>query len=212
MSQNHTDWKDVANSYYDKCLAITLIFAIFAIMVFPEVEIANIRQVERIIESIEILPEIREEIPPPEEVIKPIVNIEIVDDFSDGDDDNILILDTIDVTILNPFEDIAPPRQEHGTTSKFVDYDEPPVVLSRVAPVYPTFAINARLQGTVTLDIEVFADGTIGAIEVFRSVQPGPGGLDEAAINAVRQWRIQPAKAQGQPVSVWLRQPIVFSL
>ncbi|MCL1826623.1 MAG: energy transducer TonB, partial [Candidatus Cloacimonetes bacterium] len=66
--------------------------------------------------------------------------------------------------------------------------------------------------GVVILDIEVLIDGSIGAIEVFQSLMPGPGGLDEAAILAVRKWQYQPAESGGNPVACWVKQPINFTL
>ena len=36
--------------------------------------------------------------------------------------------------------------------------------------------------------------------------------FDESALSAVRQWGFTPAKANGQPVAVWMRIPVVFTL
>jgi len=43
-------------------------------------------------------------------------------------------------------------------------------------------------------------------------VQPGPGGLDEAAIEAVRKVRFQPGKSSGNPVDTTVIVPIEFKL
>lgn len=211
MQDNYTDWKDIASSYYDKCLSLTILFVMFTFMVFPNVETQTIRSVERIMETIEIPLEIQEKIQPPEQVAKPIVNIEIVDDSSDDNDDEIEIITTIEITRLDPTSVIAPPPSV-GQTPRFVVYEDAPVILRRVPPVYPDFARRSRIQGTVVLDIEILADGSIGAIEVFRSLMPGPGGFDEAAIAAVKQWQFQPAKSGGKPVACWIKQSITFEL
>jgi len=211
MQANYTDWKDIASTYYDKCLSLTILLAMFTFMVFPEVETATLRSTEKVLETIEILPEIQEKIKPPEEVAKPIVNIEIVDDMGDESDDEIEIITTIEITTLDPLSIIAPPPSV-GQTPRFVVYEDAPVILRRVAPTYPEFARRSRIQGTVVLDVEILADGSIGAIEVFRSLMPGPGGFDEAAIAAVRQWQFQPAKSGGKPVACWIKQSIVFEL
>ena len=209
MQGNKTDWKDIASSYYDKCLSLTILFVMFTFMVFPNVETQNIRSSERILETIEILPEIQEQIQPPEEVARPIVNIEIVDDDGGDDDEEILIIATIEITTLDPFAAIAPPPT-HGQTPRFVAFEEAPVLLRRVNPVYPEFARRARITGQVILDIEVLADGSIGAIEVRRSLMAGPGGFDEAAIEAVRQWQFRAAESAGRPVACWITQAITF--
>jgi len=205
------DWKDIASSYYDKCLSLTILFIMFTFMVFPSFETQDFRTVERVLETIEILPEIQERIEPPEEVARPIVNIEIIDDASDDDNDDILIIDTIQITTLDPFQTIAPPPSL-GQTPRFVVYEDAPVIVRRVQPEYPAFAVRSRIQGTVLLDIEVLIDGNVGAIEVVNSLMAGPGGFDEAAIAAVKQWQFQPAKNGGNPVACWVRLPVVFVL
>ena len=213
MQTNNTDWKDVVATYFDKCLAITLLFTIFAFIVFPEIETKAVIASEKIQESIEILPDMPERIEQPQEVAKPIVSIEIIDDESDKEDDEILFIDTIDITILDQTSTVvAPPSSVHGETPKFVIYEDPPVIVRRVPPTFPDVMRRTGMTGTVTLDIEVLADGSIGAIEVVRSLLPGPGGADEAAVAAVRQWEIQPAKSGGKAVACWFRQPIVFEL
>jgi len=211
MQVQTNDWKEVANSYFDKCAAMVVLFVMFTIIVFPNVERQVFIADERIQAAIEILPEIQERIQPPTEIARPIVNIEIIDDIGDDMDDDIEIITTIEITRLDPFIPIASP-QTHGQTPRFVVFEDAPVILHRVAPVYPESLRRAGMQGTVILDIEILSDGSIGAIEVFRSLMSGPGGFDEAALEAARQWQFKPAQSAGRPVGSWFRVPFVFSL
>jgi len=211
MEMQFIDWKDIANSFYDKCLALTILIILFTFIVFPNFETKVIRAKEKVLETIEILDEIQEKIEQPQEVAKPIVNIEIVEG-SDEDDESIEVIETIEKSILVNEVAIAPPTQEVGTTSKFTIYEEPPVFAVQISPEYPAFAKKSKIQGTVILDVKILADGTVGAIEVKKSVLPGAGGLDEAAIAAIRKSRFQPAKNGGQPIAVWITLPINFSL
>lgn len=103
-------------------------------------------------------------------------------------------------------------KDEVGKTSKFVVYDEEPIAIKRAPLNYPTFALNARIEGEVILEVEVFADGTVGAVEVVKSLMSGPGGLDISAVNSVKQWKSSPAKRKGKPVACWLTFPIKFTL
>jgi len=211
QERQELDWKDVVDTYFEKCMAITLLFTVFVFVVFPNVETAVIRNTEKVMETLEILPEIPEEIKPPETIVKPIVNIEIIDD-PDVQDDNIKEVETIGPTTdLEVF--IAPPPAEtkHGETPRFVPYEDAPVLLDAPRPAYPENLKKMKISGQVILDIEVFGDGTIGAIEVFKSLMSGPGGFDEAAVNAARQWKIQPAKSGGNSVACWIRQVINFT-
>ena len=103
-------------------------------------------------------------------------------------------------------------KDEVGKTSKFVVYDEPPYPIKRVPPVYPESARNQGIQGEVWLEVEILVDGSIGIIEVTKSLMPGPGGLDISAINSVKQWKFSPAKNGGYPVACWITFPMTFTL
>jgi TonB family protein len=67
----------------------------------------------------------------------------------------------------------------------------------------------AKLQGTVILSLIVGVDGKAHAIQVARSLGLG---LDEMAIEAVRQWRFDPAKKDGKPVAVAVDVEVSFRL
>ena len=99
-----------------------------------------------------------------------------------------------------------------GHTPRFVVYNEAPVVINQARLVYPIDASREGIEGTVVLRFEVLIDGSVGAIEILQSVMPGPGGLDEAAVETMRQWEFSPAKMNGNPVAVWLVQPFTFRL
>jgi len=209
QERNELDWKDVVDTYFEKCVAITLLFTVFVFIVFPSVETAVILSSEKVMDSIEIPPDIPEEIKPPETVIQPIVKIEIVDEPDEGED--LREITTIDENVVPEEVKIEiPPQEEHGKTDKFVFYEDAPVILPGAAqPVYPNHLRKMGVTGAVTLEIEILRDGSIGAIEVVKSLQ---GGFDEAAIEAVRQWKMQPAKNGGIPVACWIRQTFNFSV
>jgi periplasmic protein TonB len=73
-----------------------------------------------------------------------------------------------------------------------------PVLLSRRDPEYSEEARKAKFQGTVELSIVVNAAGQVTSIRVLRSVGLG---LDERAIEAVRQWKFRAGTMDGKPVS-----------
>jgi protein TonB len=64
-----------------------------------------------------------------------------------------------------------------------------PGLIKRVEPKYPPIAQAARLQGTVVLDAVIRKDGSVGDITVLRS---GNQLFDQAAIEALKQWRYTP--------------------
>jgi TonB family protein len=55
---------------------------------------------------------------------------------------------------------------------------------------------------------ESVRDGTVGDTKVVKSVL----GFDQAAIDAVRQWKFKPAMAKGKPVAVWVAVPVRFTV
>jgi TonB family protein len=85
----------------------------------------------------------------------------------------------------------------------------PPTVISRVEPQYSEEARKARYQGTVVLEAIVRRDGTVDIQRVVRSLG---FGLDENAIQALKQWRFRPGTRNGVPVDVSLNIEVNFNL
>jgi TonB family protein len=74
-----------------------------------------------------------------------------------------------------------------------------PVPLSKVEPRYTEQARQARLEGSVILQVDVRSDGTVAPDNI--DVVQGLGlGLDEQAIEAVKQWIFKPAFKDGKPI------------
>jgi len=84
-----------------------------------------------------------------------------------------------------------------------------PKVLYDPDPEYSEEARKAKYQGTVVLWLVVSPEGKPQQIRVQRSLGMG---LDEKAIEAVRQWRFEPAKKDGQPVPVMINVEVNFRL
>lgn len=74
-----------------------------------------------------------------------------------------------------------------------------PVILQRVDPDYTDEARNAGIQGTVLLKAVVGSDGIARDIVVERGIG---AGLDQSAMEALRQWRFKPATRKAKPVAV----------
>lgn len=202
------DWKDVANSFYEKSLSLALLLLLFTFLVFPKIEVKPYQHRAKEIQTIEIPPEVRQKFKPPEEV-KPIIPLTI-EESDMSDDEDIEEIETIGPTTLDLTK--PPPVSREGTTPKFVVHEEEPIPIKKVRPEYSQFAKNAGIEGEVIVRAEVFEEGNVGAVEIVKSLQSGPGGLDEAALQAVKQWKFIPAKNQGKPVAVWVTFPIKFQL
>jgi TonB family protein len=77
-----------------------------------------------------------------------------------------------------------------------------------VRPVYPDIARAANVQGIVIVEVTIDEFGTVGDARVLRSVPL----LDEAALDAVRQWAFQPTLLNGVPTPVVMTVTVNFSL
>ena len=84
------------------------------------------------------------------------------------------------------------------TTGSVARYTVAPVLLRKVEPDYSEEARKVKFQGSVMLTIEIDEQGRVRAVRVTRPVGLG---LDEKAIEAVKQWRFKPALRHGQPVA-----------
>jgi TonB family protein len=71
-------------------------------------------------------------------------------------------------------------------------------LVREVRPVYPDVAHNAGIEGTVSMRVLIGKDGMVERVDVASGEQ----ALQDAAINAVRQWRYKPLLLDGKPVPV----------
>jgi TonB family protein len=86
-----------------------------------------------------------------------------------------------------------------------------PVPIRKVEPEYTEQARKSKLQGIVWVQVEVQSDGKVSTEHIF--VVHGLGmGLDEKAIEAVKQWTFRPAKKDGNPISMATTVQVEFRL
>jgi protein TonB len=83
-----------------------------------------------------------------------------------------------------------------------------PRLIHRVDPEYPELAVLAQIEGMVILEATVDRTGAVRDTRVLRS----HGVLDEAAMDAVREWRYEPLLLNGKPTPFVLTVTVSFSL
>ena len=86
-----------------------------------------------------------------------------------------------------------------------------PSVVKEVKPAYTPEAMQQKIQGSVWLHIVVLPDGTVGDIEVTRSLD-AEYGLDREATKAARPWLFKPGTKDGKPVAVQVTLELTFTL
>ena len=77
-----------------------------------------------------------------------------------------------------------------------------------VAPAYPAAARAAGVEGVVVLEVVIDAKGGVQTARVLRSIPL----LDQAAVDAVHQWRFAPTVLEGQAVSIVMTVTVNFAL
>lgn len=83
----------------------------------------------------------------------------------------------------------------------------PPQRVAYVAPVYPTLALTARVQGLVIIEATIDSRGQVQAARVLRS---DSALLNDAALTAVQQWTYTPTLLNGVPTSVIMTVTVHF--
>jgi TonB family protein len=84
----------------------------------------------------------------------------------------------------------------------------PPTKVKDVAPVYPPIAQTARVQGVVIIESIIGADGRVQDARILRSIPL----LDQAALDAVKQWEFTPMMLNGAPVPIVMTMTVQFTL
>jgi len=83
-----------------------------------------------------------------------------------------------------------------------------PVKIRHVDPVYPKMAMAASVRGVVIIEAVIDATGRIAAARILRGVPV----LDEAALEAVRQWEYSPTLLDGVPTPVVMTITVSFRM
>ncbi len=180
-------------------LLITLNFLLYPRFV-NTVDFEDVEQV--IIENIDI-PQTQQidNTPPPARPSIPVPS----DDEDIADD---LTLDELDFDDFSNLD--APPPPPSGPKVVFIPYDDPPVAMTPIRPQYPEIAQEAGIEGVVVVQAFIDEKGRVKETLILKGV-PNTG-LDEAAMQAIRNTRFRPAKQRERAVGVWISIPVNFRL
>jgi periplasmic protein TonB len=102
----------------------------------------------------------------------------------------------------------APPSDDLPGSGTYVYRDDEPTLIKAVPAKYPDLARSSNIEGKVTVNVLVGTDGRVLKWEIASGVPV----LNEAAIEAVKQYLFKPALANNKPVAVWVAVPINFKL
>lgn len=88
--------------------------------------------------------------------------------------------------------------------------DDPPKAVQQTAIQYPPRLRDKGVEGYVLFSVLVDANGNVSRLKILESKPPGV--FDDAAREAIKGWKFQPAYYEGEPVKSWAQQKIVFEL
>jgi protein TonB len=83
-----------------------------------------------------------------------------------------------------------------------------PKLISSTRPVYPQLARQSKVEGDVVVIADIDAAGKV----IAARATAGPMNLRQAAVDAVRNWKYEPANLSGKPTSAQVSIKIQFRL
>jgi protein TonB len=101
-----------------------------------------------------------------------------------------------------------PPPTPPTTPTRLSGGMQPPRKIVDVVPAYPPLARTAHIEGVVVLEVVIDARGGVESVRVLRSIPM----LDQAAVDAVREWRFTPTLLSGQPIPIVMTVTVNFTL
>jgi protein TonB len=85
---------------------------------------------------------------------------------------------------------------------------QPAKLIKSVPPIYPPTARTQRVAGDVKIDALIDGSGNVSSMKILS----GPTLLHQAAMTAVKQWKYEPAKLDGNPTQMHLTVTVQFRL
>jgi len=121
-------------------------------------------------------------------------------------DDAIRMLERA-LNILRSEQSKPPPPLPPGVPLRIGGDIKPPRKTKNVDPIYPDSARAAQLSGAVKVEFTIDTTGKVGNVRVLQSSPP----FDEAAVQAVEQWRYEPTLLNGIAVRIIATAVVRFS-
>lgn len=182
-----------------------VIHALLFFLNFPDIQV---QASEREKQKVYVVQQVRFRPPPPQqqqEIPKPKAKKVPIPDPTPDEPEPIRLEDEIEEDFDIPTDDIAfdipeaPPERYSGPIRVGGEVAAPNK-LHAPPPVYTEIARKARIQGIVIVEAIIDKQGNVTNVKVLKGL---PMGLDQAAVDAVKKWKFEPATLpDGRPVDV----------
>jgi periplasmic protein TonB len=193
-----------------------IIHVILLAIHLPELTSAQQQEVDK--QKVYVVQQVRFRPPPPQkqqEIPKPKAKKVPIPDPTPDEPEPIRTPEDIRPEIDLPETDIIfdipegpPPSEPEGPIHVGGDVAAPNKI-SAPQPQYTEIARKARIQGVVIVQAIINKQGNVTDVKVLKGL---PMGLDQAAVDAIRKWKFEPATLNGKPVDVYYNLTVNFTL
>lgn len=198
----HAELKAKYTKYLEVGFLLAVIFHAVAFAFWPEYVPSVYKLREEKFEVIEVPPQI-EIPPPPEEIARPEVAVEI-EASEEASEEETIAPTLFDAQNLPPAPPPPPPEPE-----MFLAFDTYPQVIQSAKPKYPELARKAEVEGTVVVMVTIDETGKVIKAWIGES---SAEILNQAALEAAYKFRFTPAMQRDVPVKATISIPFRFSL
>jgi TonB family protein len=195
-----------------------LLHLILFLIHLPQVIQSEVKQAEKA--KVYVVQQIRFKPPPvqqqQQELLKPRAKKIPIPDPTPDEPEPIRVVEEVQQDIDIPIDDAligipeGPPPADTDSGPIQVGGDvRPPEKISAPQPQYSEIARKARIQGVVIVQAIIDKQGNVTNVKVLKGL---PMGLEEAAVDAIKQWKFKPAMLNGRPVTVYYNLTVNFKL
>ena len=196
------DLRSKSGNIFDLSMIGTMFFFV-VFFFFARAELEDTKIVENVDEQIQVV-----EIPPTKQLTRPPppARPQLPVEAEDDEEIDDVTIDDTEVDLTEEIPELE--EEEEEEIVEFFAVQKKPEIIKKVLPKYPPIAQRAGIEGMVVVDFIVDEKGLPTQIKILK----GHPMLDEAAINAVKQYRFSPGMQRDKPVKVKWRVPIRFRL
>ncbi len=198
---------------YKKVIELSMVLSLaLMLLVFQTLRAISLDETES--KTVDIQIEVAD-IPPTEQFKRPPPppkpSIPIPSESEDIPEDLTIEANDLDLSDIPP----PPPPPDDEGDMIFVAYDQGPTPKGGFRAIqkalkYPEIARKAGIEGRVTVHVLVSEKGEVLKTKILQSL--GHTGCDQAAVNAIKKVRWNPAMQRDKPVKVWVAIPVIFRL
>ncbi len=188
-----------------KAIIITLLSLTLIAIVFPEFKVKALKNFEyQVAIDVENVPITKQEIKKTEQPKAHIAEVIEADPEEEADTQQI-------ISELTP-EKPPPPPPEDMEVFPYIKVEVKPELINRPIPVYPELARKSGLEGVVVVRFTIDTNGTVLKGSATVKLARPEGIFENAALQAIYQWKFSPAYQRDRKVRVKWEQPIQFKI